>query len=72
MQPPPPQQAEVTLPQQEQKFEKPEPMPVMPAPETRALPKNARLGEFTEAGSITCSARLEGGGERGAVAAGLG
>jgi len=51
VQPPPPQQAEVTLPQQEQKFEKPEPMPVMPAPETRALPKNARLGEFTEAGS---------------------
>jgi protein TonB len=49
--PPPPQQAEVTLPQQEQKLEKPEPMPVTPAPETRALPKNARIGEFTEASS---------------------
>jgi len=58
--PPPPQQAEVTLPQQEQKVEKPEPMPVTPAPETRALPKNARIGEFTEAGSNAYNARVFG------------
>jgi protein TonB len=57
---PPPQQAEVTLPQQEQKLDKPEPMPVTPAPETRALPKNARIGEFTEAGSNAYNALLVG------------
>jgi protein TonB len=60
VQPSPPQQADLTLPQQEQKLEKPEPMPVMPAPETRALPKNARLGEFTEAGSNAYSALVVG------------
>jgi protein TonB len=60
VQPPPPQQAEVTLPQQEQKFEKPEPIPVTPAPETRALPKNARIGEFTEAGSNAYNALVFG------------
>ena len=60
VQPPPPQQAEVTLPQQEQKLEKPEPMPVTPAPETRALPKNARIGEFTEAGSNAYNALVFG------------
>jgi protein TonB len=58
--PPPPQQAEVTLPRQEQKLEKPAPMPVAPAPETRALPKNARIGEFTEAGSNDYKALLFG------------
>jgi protein TonB len=58
--PPPPQQAEVTLPQQEQKLEKPEPLPVIPAPETRALPKNARIGEFTEAGSNAYTALVFG------------
>jgi periplasmic protein TonB len=58
--PPPPQQAEVTLPQQEQKIEKPEPQPVTPAPETRALPKNARIGEFTEAGSNAYNALVVG------------
>jgi protein TonB len=58
--PPPPQQAEVTLPRQEQKLEKPEPMPVTPAPETRALPKNARIGEFTEAGSNAYNAMVFG------------
>jgi protein TonB len=58
--PPPPQQAEVTLPQQERKLEKPEPMPVNPAPETRALPKNARIGEFTEASSNAYSALVVG------------
>jgi protein TonB len=61
VQPPQPvQQAEVTLPQQEQKLEKPEPMPVTPAPETRALPKNARIGEFTEAGSNAYNALVFG------------
>ena len=58
--PPPPQEAEVTLPQQEQKVEKPEPMPVTPAPETRALPKNAHIGEFTEAGSNAYNALVFG------------
>jgi protein TonB len=58
--PPPPQEAEVTLPQQEEKVEKPEPMPVTPAPETRALPKNARIGEFTEAGSNAYNALVFG------------
>lgn len=58
--PPPPQQAEVTLPQQEQKVEKPEPLPVPPAPETRALPKNARVGEFTDAGSNAYNALVFG------------
>jgi periplasmic protein TonB len=58
--PPPPQEAEVTLPQQEQKVEKPEPMPVTPAPETRALPKNARIGEFTEASSNAYNALVFG------------
>jgi periplasmic protein TonB len=61
VQPPPPQQqADVTLPQQEQKIEKPEPMPVTPAPETRALPKNAKIGEFTEAGSNAYNALVFG------------
>jgi len=58
--PPPPQQAEVTLPEREQKVEKPEPQPVTPAPETRALPKNARIGEFTEAGSNAYNALVVG------------
>ncbi len=61
VQPPPPQQqADVTLPQQEQKIEKPEPQPVTPAPETRALPKNAHVGEFTEAGSNAYNALVFG------------
>jgi protein TonB len=58
--PPPQQQADVTLPQQQQKIEKPEPMPVAPAPETRALPKNAKIGEFTEAGSNAYNALVFG------------
>jgi protein TonB len=61
VQPPPPQpQAEVTLPEKEQKIEKPEPQPVAPAPETRALPKNAKIGEFTEAGSNAYNALVFG------------
>jgi periplasmic protein TonB len=58
--PPPQQQADVTLPQQEQKIEKPEPQPLTPAPETRALPKNAKVGEFTEAGSNAYNALVFG------------
>ncbi|MDE1935843.1 TonB family protein [Bradyrhizobium sp.] len=61
VQPPPPQQqADVTLPREEQKVEKPEPQPVAPAPETRALPKNSRIGEFTEAGSNAYNALVVG------------
>lgn len=61
VQPPPPQQqADVTLPEQEKKIEKPEPQPVAPAPETRALPKNAHIGEFTEAGSNAYNALVFG------------
>jgi protein TonB len=52
VQPPsPPQQAEVTLPQVEQKVEQPTPEVMPPAPETRAPPKNDRIGQFSEAGS---------------------
>ena len=61
VQPPPPQQqADVTLPRDEQKVEKPEPQPITPAPETRALPKNAKIGEFTEAGSNAYNALVFG------------
>jgi protein TonB len=60
VQPPPQQQADVTLPRQEQKIEKPEPQPVTPAPETRALPKNAHIGEFTQAGSNAYNALVFG------------
>jgi periplasmic protein TonB len=61
VQPPPPQQqAEVTLPQQEQKIEKPEPAPVTPAPETRAAPKDAKVGQFSEAGSNAYNALVFG------------
>lgn len=58
--PPPPQQADVSLPREEQKIEKPEPVPVTPAPETRAPPKNSRVGEFTEAGSNAYNALVFG------------
>jgi periplasmic protein TonB len=52
VQPPsPPQQAEVALPQVEEKVEQPKPEMMPPAPETRAQPKNDRVGQFTEAGS---------------------
>jgi periplasmic protein TonB len=61
VQPPPPQQqADVTLPREEEKVEKPEPQPITPAPETRALPKNAKIGEFTEAGSNAYNALVFG------------
>jgi len=59
--PSPPQQAEVTLPQVEPKeVEKPKPVPQPPAPETRALPKNDRFGQFSEAGSNAYNALVFG------------
>jgi protein TonB len=59
--PSPPQQAEVTLPQAEPKeVEKPKPVPQPPAPETRAPPKNDRLGQFSEAGSNAYNALVFG------------
>ena len=59
--PSPPQQAEVTLPQVEPKeVEKPKPVPEPPAPETRAPPKNDRLGQFSEAGSNAYNALVFG------------
>jgi protein TonB len=48
--PSPPREAEVTLPMDEPK-EQPKPEPQPPAPETRALPKNDRVGQFSEAGA---------------------
>ena len=59
-QPPPQPQAEVTLPPKEEKVEKPEPQPVTPAPETRALPKNERVGKFSVAGSNAYNALIFG------------
>ena len=59
-QPPPQPRAEVTLPRQEEKVEKPEPQPMMPAPETRALPKNERVAEFSVAGSNAYNALIFG------------
>lgn len=47
---PPQPQAEVTLPKEE-KVEKEEPRPMTPEPETRALPKNDRVAEFSVAAS---------------------
>ena len=59
--PSPPQQAEVTLPQVEPKeVEKPKPVPQPPAPETRAPPKNDRLGQFSESGSNAYNALVFG------------
>jgi periplasmic protein TonB len=59
--PPPPQQAEITLPQVEPKeIEKPKPVVQPPAPETRALPKNDRVGEFSQAGSNAYNALVFG------------
>jgi protein TonB len=50
--PSPPREAEVTLPKDKPKQqEQPKPEPQPPAPETRALPKNDRVGQFSEAGA---------------------
>ena len=59
-QPPPQPQAEVTLSRKEEKVEKPEPQPMMPAPETRALPKNERIAEFSVASSNAYTALIFG------------
>jgi periplasmic protein TonB len=59
-QPPPQPEAEVTLPRKEEKVDKPEPQPMTPAPETRALPKNERIAEFSEASSNHYSALIFG------------
>jgi protein TonB len=59
-QPPPQPQAEVTLPQKEEKVEQPEPQPMTPAPETRALPKNDRVAEFSVASSNAYDALIFG------------
>jgi periplasmic protein TonB len=59
--PSPPQQAEVTLPQDEPKeVEKPKPVLQPPAPETRAPPKNDRVGQFSQAGSNAYNALVFG------------
>jgi protein TonB len=58
--PPPQQQAEVTLPQKEEKVEKPEPQTAPPAPETRALTKNERVAEFSVAASNAYTALIFG------------
>jgi periplasmic protein TonB len=58
--PSPPQQAEITLPKVEPKeIEKPKPVQP-PAPETRAPPKNERLGQLTDAGAQAYNALVFG------------
>ena len=61
VQPPsPPQQADIALPEEEPKeIETPKPVQP-PAPETRALPKNDHIGQFTEAGAKTYNALVFG------------
>jgi periplasmic protein TonB len=58
--PPPQPQAEVTMPPKEEKVEKPEPQPMVPVPETRALPKNDRIAEFSVAASNAYDALIFG------------
>ena len=55
-------QADVTLPREEEKkdIEKPKQEATPPAPETRALPKGERLGQFSEAASNAYDARVAG------------
>jgi len=57
---PPQPQAEVTLPPKEENVEKVEPQPMTPAPETRAMPKNDRIAEFSVAGSNAYDALIFG------------
>lgn len=59
MPPAPPQQAEITLPQVAPK-EEPKPEQRPPAPEDRALPKEERVGKFTQAGSNAYNALVLG------------
>ena len=56
------QQAEVTLPRAEEQkeIEKPKQEATPPAPETRAMPKGERLGQFSEAASNAYLARVAG------------
>ena len=59
--PSPPQQADVTLPQDQPKeVEKPKPVVRPPAPETRAPPKSDHIGRFSEAGSNAYNALVFG------------
>jgi periplasmic protein TonB len=60
IQPTPPQQAEVTLPEVEQKVEQPKPEVMPPAPETRAPPKNERVAAFSQAASNAYNALVFG------------
>lgn len=60
VEPPAQPEAEITLPRAEQKeIEKPQEAPP-PAPETRALPKGERIGQFSEAASNAYLARVAG------------
>lgn len=61
VQPPSPQEAEVTLPRIEPKqVEKPKPQDRPPAPETRAPQKTEHVGQFTQAGSDAYNALVFG------------
>lgn len=62
VEPPAQPQAEVTLPRAEEQkeIEKPKQEATPPAPETRALPKAERLGQFSEAASNAYLARVAG------------
>jgi len=60
MPPTPPQQAEVTLPEVEQKVEEPKPEAMPPAPETRAPPKNEHVAPFSQAASNAYNALVFG------------
>ena len=62
VEPPAQPQAEVTLPRAEEQkeIEKPKQEATPPAPETRAMPKGERLGQFSEAASNAYLARVAG------------
>jgi protein TonB len=60
VQPTPPQQAEVTLPEVQQKVEEPKPEVMPPAPETRAPPKNEHVAQFSQAASNAYNALVFG------------
>jgi periplasmic protein TonB len=60
MQPTPPERAEVTLPEVQQKVEEPKPEVMPPAPETRAPPKNEHVAQFSQAASNAYNALVFG------------
>ena len=61
VEPPAQPQAEVTLPREEEKeIEKPKQEAAPQAPETRAMPKGERLGQFSQAASNAYDARVAG------------